>query len=145
MAANHVDLIRNLTLENSRLHDALQRAEKIHFEATGKSLSAQLGLGTGAATVTTQASIVTSQVPAPAIPFDLTPTVIPAAMQRLNKCKAPPLRSNPTNNRLGAHPLTDEQQQGVEEARIFYVALTRAQYELDVTQCRAAHVALNWR
>jgi len=31
-----------------------------------------------------------------------------------------------------------------EEARIFYVALTRAQYELDVTQCRAAHVALNW-
>jgi superfamily I DNA/RNA helicase len=32
-----------------------------------------------------------------------------------------------------------------EEARIFYVALTRAQYELDVTQCRAAQVALDWR
>lgn len=30
-----------------------------------------------------------------------------------------------------------------EEARIFYVALTRAQYELDVAQCRAANVALN--
>lgn len=29
-----------------------------------------------------------------------------------------------------------------EEARIFYVGITRAQYELDVTQCRAAQVAL---
>lgn len=31
-----------------------------------------------------------------------------------------------------------------EEARILYVALTRAQHELDISQCRAAHVALQW-
>ena len=30
-----------------------------------------------------------------------------------------------------------------EEARIFYVGITRAQFELDVTQCRAAQVALS--
>lgn len=34
----------------------------------------------------------------------------------LNKRKAPPLQSNPKNFRLGSHPLTDEQQHGLELA-----------------------------
>jgi hypothetical protein len=114
MATSHVDMIRKLALENSRLHDALARAEKIHFDATGKSLSAQLGLDAEVASVPAIASAATSI--APSIPFDPAPTVLPATMQHLNKCKAPPLRSNPKNFRLGAHPLTDEQQQGVDYA-----------------------------
>ncbi|MBD8681281.1 MULTISPECIES: 3'-5' exonuclease [Pseudomonas] len=46
-----------------------------------------------------------------------------------------------------AFPPTDSEKSKIpyseEEARIFYVGITRAQFELDVSQCRAAHVALN--
>lgn len=44
------------------------------------------------------------------------PVAIPANMVSLNLCKAPALQSNPSNFRLGSHPLTDEQQQSLEFA-----------------------------
>jgi hypothetical protein len=44
MANDQVEIIRKLALDYGRLHDALKKAEKIHFEATGKSLITQLGL-----------------------------------------------------------------------------------------------------
>lgn len=48
-----------------------------------------------------------------------------------------------------AFPLSDQGKSKIpfsdEEARIFYVALTRAQYELDVTQCRAAPLNMGSR
>lgn len=44
MATNHVDMIRKLALENSRLHDALKKAEKLYASTTGESLCKLLGV-----------------------------------------------------------------------------------------------------
>jgi hypothetical protein len=111
MAKDQTEMIRKLALEYGRLHDALRKAEKIHFEATGKSLITQLGLDENLQPTS-------ADVNAPKAtnkPFsDSTEKQaaisIPANMLSLNKCKAPPLQSNPSNFRLGIHPLTDEQQ-----------------------------------
>lgn len=112
MANDQIEMIRKLALEYGRLHDALKKAEKIHFKATGKSLINQLGLDENLQPAGTDGGSPT------ATPKPLTPPTekqaaisIPANMMSLNKCKAPPLQSNPSNFRLGLHPLTDEQQQ----------------------------------
>lgn len=117
MANDHVETIRKLALENARLHDAVKKAEKIHYEATGNSLITQLGLDEDLQPLRAQVShpkvaalpvrVAQSEQPAP---------IIPAIMMNLNRCKAPPLQSNPSNFRLGAYPLTDEQQHGLDLA-----------------------------
>jgi hypothetical protein len=116
MAKNHVDLIRELALENGRLHDALRKAERIHFEATGKSLSAILGLDDPSVRSPEAPTAVTGSHQTTFAPSRIS-TFAPESMKALNACKAPPLVSNPSNFRLGEHPLTDEQQEGLEYAR----------------------------
>jgi superfamily I DNA/RNA helicase len=116
MANNHVEMIRKLALENSRLHDALKKAEKLHRAATGTSLCEALGIRdllmpdvvepihkNVAAKKVLSESISAASV-----------SNIPACMNRLNNVKAPAIKSNPANLRLGKYPLTDEQQQVVE-------------------------------
>jgi hypothetical protein len=116
MATNHVDQICRLALENSRLHGALPKAERIRFEATGKSLSIQIGPyglhdSQEAPGQEDQPAVKANH---PALPEK--PVTIPANMVSLDLCKAPALQSNPSNFRLGSHPLTDEQQQSLEFA-----------------------------
>lgn len=117
MANDHIEMIRKLALENARLHDVMKKAERIHQDATGKSLISQLGLDSDLQPV----GALASRPNVVALPVRVTQSEqpalsIPPSMMSLNKCKAPPLQSNPKNFRLGIHPLTDEQQHGLELA-----------------------------
>lgn len=118
MATNHVDMIRKLALENSRLHDALKKAEKLYASTTGESLCKLLGVQ----------DLLMPDVIEPATknpePKKALPTLTSAqvsldvhpGLSRLNALKAPPLKSNPANFRLGQYLITDEQQHSVELA-----------------------------
>jgi superfamily I DNA/RNA helicase len=116
MATNQSDLIRKLALENSRLHDALKKAEKLHQAATGTSLCEALGIKD--LLMPDVVEMLHRNPPAKKILSEPISTAtgpnILASLNRLNKIKAPAIKSNPANLRLGKYPLTDEQQQVVE-------------------------------
>jgi len=118
MTSNHVDLIRKLALENSRLHDALKKAEKLYATSTGESLCKLLGVQD-----LLMPDVIEPPRPKPEAKKILSTPASGQAMtdghkhlNRLNALKAPPLKSNPANFRLGEHLLTDEQQASVELA-----------------------------
>lgn len=117
MAVTHVDTIRQLALENGQLRDALNKAEQLHLKETGKSLRASLGLN--------QLWVPESAKPAAVSSGQICPLSqaeavirpkIPFSVDAINRAKAPALITNPSNYRLGEHPLTDEQQYSVDMA-----------------------------
>lgn len=116
MAAKHVDTIRQLALENGHLRDVLNQAEQMHLKATGASLRASLGLDELWAPLPPESRRVSKAPSDPEKPASVIKAVIPFSVESINKTKAPPLAANPANYRLGAYPLTDEQQSSVDKA-----------------------------
>lgn len=115
MNKNEVDYVYRLSQELAQLRADLEKAEQLHFEATGKSLKALLRLSPSQDQAPAATASVEMIASPPTAPILLDPALL-RQINTLNRSKAPALQSNPANYRLGQHPLTDEQQHSVDLA-----------------------------